>query len=47
MGWVLCYKCHGVREVPVDPGDPDGEKKECPECKDSSYPGHVYREYMS
>lgn len=47
MPWILCRECNGSREVPVDPEDPDGEQQECLACKDSSRPGHTYREYFT
>lgn len=46
MPWLLCLTCAGTEHVPVNPDAPDGEQEECPDCKDSSYPGHYYREPM-
>ncbi len=46
MPWLLCLICGGTEYVPVNPDAPDGPQKECPDCKGSSYPGHVYREAM-
>lgn len=47
MPWIPCRECEGTQRVPVDEEDPDGGDQECPACKDSSYPGHVYREYLT
>lgn len=45
--YIACPKCEGLQHIPVDPEDPDGEQQECPECKDSGRPGHIYREYLA
>lgn len=44
---ITCPKCQGTRLVPVDPEEPDGEQEECSECKNSGYPGHIYREWLA
>ena len=47
MPWILCPTCSGTQRIPVDEEDPNGGDRECPQCKDSSSPGHIYREFLA